>query len=78
MSRRLNLDTVPMHKPGAYSQRGLVIHDLRNDCSLSTLALLAFHVDVSMCKCWSLTYVATPIAVAVSEGLFTGSVPLIR
>ena len=39
--------------------------------------MLAFSNDVHV-ECWSLTYVATPIAVAVREGHFTGSFPSIR
>ena len=46
-------------QPGAFSQGEMVIiYDLHNGCSFSTLILLAFHGDVFMWKCWSLTYVA--------------------
>ena len=73
MSRRLNRDPLPLHKPEACSKllqwpdlaRGGYLH------SMVPLALLTiFHWNGMR---WSLTYVATPIAVAVREALFTGS-----
>ena len=73
MSRRLNRDPLPLHKPEAYSTL-LQWPDLRVEATyflwFRGLLPRSFHENVMR---WSLTYVATPIAVAVREALFTSS-----
>ena len=75
MSRRLNRDPVPLHKPEACSNI-LQWPDLARGGYYTTLNGFAGFVDglsMGIYLRWSLTYVATPIAVAVREALFTSS-----
>ena len=75
MSRRLNRDPVPLHKTEACSNI-LQWPDLAHGGYSATLNGVAGFLDglsKGMCLRWSLTYVATPIAVAVREALFTSS-----
>ena len=73
MSRRLNRDPLPLHKPEACYQlrqwpvftRGGYFHYVVPQAPLTSC--------LGNVMRWSLTYVATPIAVAVREGLFTCS-----
>ena len=73
MSRRLNRDPLPLHKPEAYSTL-LQWPDLRVEATyfLWFRGLLPRSLYENVMS-WSLTYVATPIAVAVREALFTSS-----
>ena len=74
MSRRLSRDTLPLHKPEACSNilqwpdlaRGSYLHS-------NSFAGSVDGPSMGMLMRWSLTYVATPIAVAVREVLFTSS-----
>ena len=70
MSRRLNRVTLPLHKPEAFA-RVLAITRmyLRNPPQSNDWIDLVAQAFMG----WSLTYVATPIAVAVRVALFTCS-----
>ena len=71
MSRRPNRDPLPLHKPEAHSKHcdGLLLRVDAAYFQIFTRALLTIlHGNGTR---WSLTYVATPIAVAVREALFT-------
>ena len=72
MSRRPNRDPLPLHKPEAHSKHcdGL---RFRNDVTLLHRFARAPLTIIDDVYGWSLTYVATPIAVAVREALFTSS-----
>ena len=73
MSRRPNRDPLPLHKPEAYSKHcdGLLLRVDAAYFQIFTRApLTILHGNGIR---WSLTYVATPIAVAVREALFTSS-----
>ena len=73
MSRRPNRDPLPLHKPEACSKycNGLL---LRVDATYFKCLQGSFDgLFMGMEMRWSLTYVATPIAVAVREALFTSS-----
>ena len=73
MSRRPNQDPLPLHKPEACSKycNGLL---LRVDATYFKCLQGSFDgLFMGMEMRWSLTYVATPIAVAVREALFTSS-----
>ena len=75
MSRRLNRDPVPLHKTEACSNI-LQWPDLAHGGYSATLNGFAGFLDglsKGMYLRWSLTYVATAIAVAVREALFTSS-----
>ena len=72
MSRGPNWDLLPLHKPEAYSKHcnGLLLRVDAAYFQMFTRAPLTIHGNGIR---WSLTYVATPIAVAVREALFTSS-----
>ena len=74
MSRRLNRDSLPLHKPEACS-RTLLWTDLVRGRYFHSIGLdgLVDSPAIGWNMSWSLTYVATPIAVAVSEAFFTSS-----
>ena len=69
MSLRLNRECLPLHKLGAYFCARMFTK--RAACSKDTSHCSHEADDVLMP--WSMTYVATPIAVAVREGCFTPS-----
>ena len=74
MSRRLNRDPLPLHKPEACSNILRWTNLVRG--SYSPFYGYAGFVDdlsLAMLMRWSLTYVATPIAAAVRVALFTNS-----
>ena len=50
MSRRLNRDAVPLHKPGVDSHGEMITYDLHCGCSFSTLFFPDYHGDVFMCN----------------------------
>ena len=70
---RLNRDIMPLHKPGAFFRNEWIPMTCSVNAIFTLLTLLAFQDDIHVewKKCWSVTYVATPIAVAVRETLFT-------
>ena len=74
MSRGLNRDTLPLHKPEACSTilNGQILR-VEVACTLIALLDLMMILLLQWKMRWSLTYVATPIAVAVREVLFTSS-----
>ena len=70
MSRRLNRDPLPLHKPEAWGSNILQWPDLARGGCYTTLNCFAGFLNglsMGMYLRWSLTYVATPIAVAVRE-----------
>ena len=75
MFRRLNWDSLPLHKPEA-CYNILRWTDLARGSYLPLNGYADFvdGLSLEMLMGWSLTYVATPIAVAVRVVLFTRSV----
>ena len=77
MSRRLNRDPVPLHKPKACSDNLQWLDTARVGyyTTLNGFAGFLDSLSMGMYLRWSLTHVATPIAVAVREALFTSIGP---